>query len=187
MVQSDTFQMTTWNVTSYVKSSGNDAWYGRGWDGYVSVPNAILVLERGALPSVFDTGLGTYPSIRGTHNGTLRLNQTMVVNRMYTYSCFKTDGHSEYVAFYNSTTGEEIANGTWIGTYLGPYQWINFDEPFTLYKDIPYNYTIVTGSYPQIIHEPELITPDGKITCTKFTDANGKVYYDWIPAIKLYE
>ena len=23
-------------------------------------------------------------------------------------------------------------------------------------------------------------------TCDKFTDANGRVYYDWIPAIRLF-
>lgn len=46
MVDSDTFQMTTWDVASYVESSGNDAWYDRGWDDHVSVPNAILVLSN---------------------------------------------------------------------------------------------------------------------------------------------
>ena len=169
------------DVTSHLRASDNVV--GQGDDGDCMMPsNAFLVVEY-TLP--FDTGPGTHPSIRGTHEGTITLNHTMRVSRMYTYPCFKTDGHSEFVAFYNSTTGEEIANGTWIGTYLGPYQWINFDKPFTLYKDITYNYTIVTGSYPQIIHEHELTTSDGKITCTKFTDANGQIYYDWIPAIKL--
>ena len=48
-----------------------------------------------------------------------------------------------------------------------------------------YNYTIVTGSYPQIIHEPSKEVTGGNITCSSFVDANGKVYYDWIPAIKL--
>jgi len=49
-----------------------------------------------------------------------------------------------------------------------------------------YNYTIRTGSYPQIIHEPSFNATGGKITCTDFEDANGKTYTDWIPAIKLY-
>jgi len=48
-----------------------------------------------------------------------------------------------------------------------------------------YNYTIRTGSYPQIHHNRTLIVPNGEIMCTKFTDANGRVYYDWIPAIRL--
>jgi len=48
-----------------------------------------------------------------------------------------------------------------------------------------YNYTIVTGSYPQIIHEPEFNATGGTITCTAFTDINGRIYNDWIPAIRL--
>jgi len=48
-----------------------------------------------------------------------------------------------------------------------------------------YNYTIRTGSYPQIHHNRTLTVPNGEIMCTKFTDANGRVYYDWIPAIRL--
>ena len=28
--------------------------------------------------------------------------------------------------------------------------------------------------------------PDGEITCTKFIDANGKKYNDWISAIRLW-
>jgi len=45
MVDSNTFELNTWDVTSYVESSGNDAWYSRGGDDYISVTNAILVLE----------------------------------------------------------------------------------------------------------------------------------------------
>ena len=48
-----------------------------------------------------------------------------------------------------------------------------------------YNYTIRTGSYPQIHHTDALLIKNGWINCTKFIDANGKVYYDWIPAIRL--
>jgi parallel beta-helix repeat protein len=136
----------------------------------------------------FDTGapVNSYPSIRGTHNGTIKLNHTVTIYRMYTYPCFKTDGHSEFVAFYNSSTGAQVADGTWIGTYLGPYQWITFDKPFTLEAGVTYNYTIITGSYPQIIHQPSLTTPNGTIRCTKFTDANGKEHNNWVPAIRLW-
>ena len=49
-----------------------------------------------------------------------------------------------------------------------------------------YNYTIVTGSYPQIIHEPSWNAIGGVITCTEFVDVNGKRNVNWIPAIKLY-
>lgn len=50
-----------------------------------------------------------------------------------------------------------------------------------------YNYTIRTGSYPQIIHEPSFNATGGIITCTSFEDANGKVHTDWIPAIRLWK
>jgi hypothetical protein len=144
------------------------------------IPNESAILVAGD-----ETGPGTYPSIRGTHNGTITPSRDINVTKMYTYPCFKTDGHSEFVAFYNLTTKEEISNGTWIGTYLGPYQWITFNEPFTLYEGITYNYTIITGCYPQIIHKPTHHTDDGWINCTKFVDANGNEYNDWIPAIRL--
>jgi len=153
-------------------------------DNYNNTVNITLTVISESI--TFDTGPGTYPSIRGTHNGTIILNQTMEVHRIYTYPCFKTDGHSEYVAFYNNSgTSEEIANGTWIGTYLGSYQWITFDKSFTLKADVTYNYTIRTGCYPQIHHTHALDTGNGIITCTEFIDANSRVYNDWIPAIKL--
>jgi len=55
-----------------------------------------------------------------------------------------------------------------------------------LLKNHEYRYVIKTGSYLQIIHEPSKNVTGGTITCTNFTDANGRVYYDWIPAIKLF-
>jgi hypothetical protein len=134
---------------------------------------------------VFDTGEGTYPSIFGTHNGTIKPSPDVIVNKMYTYPCPGTGGHAEWVAFYNSTTDEEIANGTWEGYAVGDYHYIKFDKEFVLHEGVTYNYTIKTGSYPQIIHEHVFNTPDGEITCSSFVDANGKVYADWIPAIRL--
>ncbi|NQE06797.1 hypothetical protein C5S32_13075 [ANME-1 cluster archaeon GoMg1] len=62
---------------------------------------------------------------------------------------------------------------------------IMFLLPSTLEAET-YNYTIKTGSYPQIHHTPALPTANGGINCTEFRDANGKIYYGWIPAIKLY-
>lgn len=135
--------------------------------------------------TTFDTSEGTYPSIMGVHNGTIKPSHDLIVNKMYTYPCVETGGHSERVAFYNSTTGEEIANGTWKGYAVGGYHYIEFDKEFVLHEGITYNYTIKTGSYPQIIHEHVFNTPDGEITCSSFVDANGKVYDDWIPAIRL--
>ncbi len=76
-------------------------------------------------------------------------------------------------------------NASWSG-YDTDWHNITFDKPVVLLADEKYNFTIITGSYPQIHHNRTLTVPGGEITCTKFTDANGKVYYDWIPAIRLF-
>ena len=131
---------------------------------------------------IFDTGPGTYPSIFGTHNGTITPNQTMKVSKLYTYPCVGTGGHTEYARIWNSTL-EETAR--WDG-YKGDWHNISFNETFTLVANETYNYTIKTGSYPQIRHTPALPTANGWINCTEFRDANGKIYYGGIPAIKLY-
>ena len=134
---------------------------------------------------IFDTGEGTYPSIFGTHEGTLTPSKDIPVQKMYTYPCIGTGGHSEYVKIWNATW--EGIEAHWIG-YIEDYHNITFSEPFTLEAGEMYNYTIKTGSYPQIHHTDELEVEReaGTIRCTKFTDANGKVYSDWIPAIKLW-
>ena len=135
----------------------------------------------------FDTGPGAYPSIFGVHNGTITPANNVTANKMYTYSCAGTGGHSEYVAFYHAN-GTLIAEASWTG-YQGAddYHYIVFGGTFRLEADVTYNYTIETGSYPQIIREQNHTTSDGSlITCTKFIDANGKVYSDWIPAITLF-
>ena len=132
---------------------------------------------------VFDTDEGTYPSIFGTHEGTITPSQDIPVQKMYTYPCAGTGGHSEYVKIWNTTGWSTEA--TW-GGYIGDYHNIVFSEPFMLYAGETYNYIIETGSYPQIHHWDELEVEGGTIRCTKFTDANGKIYYDWIPAIKLW-
>ncbi len=131
-------------------------------------------------PSVFDTGAGTYPSIRGTHTGTITLNQTMTVHRMYTYPCAGTGGHTESIELYEN--GVLIANGTWNG-YQGHN--LTITPSVTLWEGYEYRYVIKTGSYPQIIHESRKKVTGGTITCTSFVDANGKIYTDWIPAIRL--
>jgi len=134
---------------------------------------------------IFDTGEGTYPSISGMHEGTITPSKDIPVQKMYTYPCIGTGGHSEYVKIWNATW--EGIEAHWIG-YIEDYHNITFSEPFTLEAGKMYNYTIKTGSYPQICHtdEFEVESGAGTIRCTKFTDANGKVYGDWIPAIKLW-
>jgi hypothetical protein len=47
-----------------------------------------------------------------------------------------------------------------------------------------YDYTIRTGSYPQIIHAANKTVAGGTITCDTFVDTNGNMYTDWIPAIR---
>ena len=140
--------------------------------------------------NIFDTGTPSnpYPSISGTHTGTIKPNKTITVNRLYTYPCAGTGGHTESIELYDEN-GKLIANGTWKG-YIGDYHNITIynisGAPYaTLLEDHEYNYTIRTGSYPQIHHNTSLLTPNGWINCTKFVDANGKIYDDWIPAIRL--
>ena len=142
-------------------------------------------------PQYFDTGKGAYPSIMGVHNGTIMPSDNITVNKMYTYPCAGTGGHTESIELYETETGELIANGTWNG-YKGDWHNITIHNVtgatyVMLLKGHEYNYTIRTGSYPQIIHEHEYDkATGGTITCTQFIDANGKVYTDRIPAIKLW-
>ncbi|MDI6810097.1 MAG: hypothetical protein QMD80_00190 [archaeon] len=110
---------------------------------------------------VFDTRAPTnpYPSIFGTHNGTIMPSHDVTVNKMYTYSCPGTGGHSEFVMIWNDTIGE-CAVAEWDG-YIGDYHNISFNKTLTLEKGVIYNYTIKTGSYPQIHHTNNLSTPAG--------------------------
>ena len=132
---------------------------------------------------VFDTGspANPYPSIMGNHTGTIKPNHTVIATRLYTYPCAGTGGHTEYARIGNKTWN---ATATWEG-YIGDWHNITFDKTIVLLANETYNYTIRTGSYPQIIHRDTLLTANGWINCTEFTDANGKIYYDWIPAIRL--
>ena len=136
---------------------------------------------KGALLS-FDTGNGTYPSISGTHTGTIIPYSDINVSKLYTYSCPGTGGHSEYVWIHGGGVNE---TASWNG-YRGDWHNISFARSFTLRAGVKYNYTIITGSYPQIIHEDRKEVKGGIITCNQFTDANGRTYNNWIPAIRLW-
>ncbi len=129
-----------------------------------------------------DTGAGGYPSISGTHNGTITPNRTIKVQKLYTYPGIGTGGHTEYAKIYNESWS--IETSPWAG-YTGDWHNILFTDSFKLSANAEYNYTIITGSYPQIHHKNTLLTTNGWINCTEFVDANGKIYDDWIPAIKL--
>jgi hypothetical protein len=130
----------------------------------------------------FDTGPGTYPSVFGTHNGTIKPNQRLNVSNLYTYPCVGTGGHTEYARIYNESG--TIAEARWHG-YESDWHTLSFNETFVLYENETYYYTIHTGSYPQVHHISALQTVNGWITCTSFEDANGNVHTDWIPAIRL--
>ncbi len=168
-------------VTGYLNASVNIA--GQGDNGDCMMPsNAFLVVEYKEEIFDFDTGHGTYPSIPGVHKGNITPKHDIVVNKMYTYPCEGTGGHSESVRIY----GYDIdINGTWNG-YHGDYHNITFPHQFTLFANHTYNYTIRTGSYPQIHHTAELEVDGGTIRCTEFIDANGRRYNNWIPAIRWY-
>lgn len=85
---------------------------------------------------------------------------------------------------WNETTGD-CAIAEWNG-YIGDYHNLSFNQTLRLQEGIIYSYIIKTGSYPQIIHAPYKHVIGGNITCTEFVDANGKVYHDRIPAIRLF-
>ena len=106
---------------------------------------------------------------------------------MYTYPCAGTGGHTESIELYENNT--LIANGTWNG-YQNDWRNITIYNVngacyVMLLKYHEYNYTIITGSYPQIHHTDRLEIDDGVVTCTSFVDAKGKIYYNRIPAIRL--
>ena len=155
--------------------------YYTGDAGYCSA-NETFPIEVAPQPICFDTGPGTYPSIFGTHNGTIKPNQTINVSKLYTYPCAGTGGHSEHVKIWNESG--IVAEAYWKG-YREDWHNVTFPESFTLVANETYNYTIRTGSYPQIHRTPALPTKNGWINCTLFVDVNGKIYDDWIPAIKL--
>ncbi len=143
---------------------------------------SFTVLSEEAYPFDTDSPENPYPSIHGIHNGTITPNKTIMVSRLYTYPCAGTGGHSEYIRIWNNSGWNRTA--TWNGYKDDRYN-ITFEQSFALQPEVEYYYTIITGSYPQIYHTDNLSTPAGFITCSEFIDANGKVYKDWIPAIRL--
>ncbi len=151
-------------------------------DGATNATSQAIAISEGL---VFDTGTGTYPSIAGTHTGTITTNVTINVSKLYTYPCAGTGGHTEHVIIANNT-GFILAEADWDGYHVDSHT-ITFDSSFTLVANETYSYTIRTGSYPQIIHADSKTVAGGTITCTSFVDTNGNEYEAWIPAIRLGE
>lgn len=131
----------------------------------------------------FVTPKGSYPSIAGTHKGTITPSHDISVSILKTRACESTGGHTKSIKI---TNGKDIWAATWNG-YNGEYGTLEFETVFTLEAGIVYNYTMVTGSYPQIIHVDRLEVPAGVITCDSFVDVNGKVYKEGIPSVRLGE
>ncbi|MBN1455934.1 MAG: hypothetical protein JW945_06770 [Methanomicrobia archaeon] len=148
------------------------------WSSEVMVNLTILPFDPFR---IFDTGPGSYPSIAGTHNGTLRPNHSMLVSRLHTYPCPGTGGHAEYVHIYGNGLDE---NATWNG-YHDDWHTIIFTEPFILHGGTTYNYELRSGSYPQILNVSSKMVTGGLITCSSFVDANGNACVARIPAIQL--
>ena len=168
---------TEWNVyaDSYNLDNNVTTPYSDGWCTQISYGN-IFDTEAPANP---------YPSISGNHTGTITPSCNIPFSRLYTYPCAGTGGHTEFVKIWNNSGFN--ATATWDG-YNGDWQNIAFNDIIMLYENETYNYTIRTGSYPQIHHtgELEVASGAGTITCEEFVDANGKRYSSWIPAIKLF-
>ncbi|MCW7080948.1 MAG: DUF4430 domain-containing protein [Candidatus Methanospirare jalkutatii] len=173
-------------AAEYVVEDGDVVtWY---WSSMNMTPEnspKVLIINVTVAPNEFDTGRGTYPSIPGTHYGTIIPSRNITVNRIYSYPCAGTGGHIEYVKIWNETTGE-CAFAQWNGYHIADYHNLSFNTTLTLKKGVIYNYIIKTGSYPQIIHAHYKQVNGGNITCTLFRDANGKEYDDWIPAFRLW-
>ena len=150
-------------------------------EGATNSTTKIITVYSGA---IFDCGepKDPYPSIMGVHRGTIKPNHTVIATKLYTYPCPGTGGHTEHARIWNATWE---ATATWEG-YAGDWHNISFDKTVVLFAGETYFYEIRTGSYPQIHHTDALLTANGWINCTEFKDANGKVYHDWIPAIKLF-
>jgi len=107
--------------------------------------------------NIFDTGPSEnpYPSIMGNHTGTITPNKIIEVSKLYTYPCTGTGGHTEYARIYNDSWSIETL--PWEG-YGGDWHNLSFTEPFKLYADEEYKFTLITGSYPQVHHNTSLHT-----------------------------
>jgi len=144
-------------------------------------PCTITILYK----SYIDTGQSPnpYPSIFGTHNCTIIPANDITANKIFVYPCVGTGGHAEYVRIWGNGVD---AHATWNGYGGEDWNILHFNRTFTLEAGKEYNFTIKTGSYPQIFHEEVLETLDGSIVrCKEFVDANGK-RHKWIPAFKIY-
>lgn len=180
------YQQDAYNFVNNYKDDDSIYYYAR-YKGYKSYQTSIINVKKGGTKCDFGfpfslgfvTSKGSYPSIAGTHKGTITPNVNITVSSLYTYPCAGTGGHAKYI----SLNGEEA---TWDG-YNGEWSILTFDNSFVLEKNKTYEYEIRTGSYPQIIHKDRLEVPGGIITCSEFVDVNGKIYSNKILVMRLGE
>ena len=85
--------------------AGGHIYYWQGsptTEKWVCGGNAFYMFEFQELSFDTDTPLNPYPSISGTHNGTLKLNQTIEVSKLYTYPCDGTGGIQNMLKYITS-------------------------------------------------------------------------------------
>ncbi|MFV9676957.1 MAG: fibronectin type III domain-containing protein, partial [Methanosarcinales archaeon] len=77
--------------------------------------------------AVFDTEApaNPYPTISGTHNGTITPTKTIEVALLYTYPCAGTGGHSKYVKIWNNSDWNVTARWE---RYSGDWHNISFGD-----------------------------------------------------------
>ena len=182
------YQQDAYNLPNGYKD-GDTISYCVSFNGYELEKTTTIDISKGGtkLNFVFPfclgfvTPKGSYPSIAGTHKGTITPKANINVSVVDVRSCVGTGGHINYIKI----TGDGISSEAIWNGYNNDYNALEFNSSIILEKDKTYAYEIETGSYPQIIHTDRLEVPAGVITCNSFVDVNGKVYYDWIPSIKL--
>ena len=96
---------------------------GRIGDDDMMANGEIVVAGAPGVPVIPIFGTKTpanpYPSISGTHTGTITPIRDVNISKLYTYPCSGTGGHTESIELYENNT--LIANGTWTG-YKGDTQ-----------------------------------------------------------------
>jgi len=97
----------------------------------IIIPVNLTVLPREV--GYFDTSQSAnpYPSIPGTHNGTLTPFCDLTVRKLYTYACPGTGGHTEYAAFYYPN-GTLLAEAYWKG-YDGDWHNLSFNTQYAVH------------------------------------------------------
>ena len=84
----ETDECGIWDTPYSIDSDADNHPLMQPWENYFELPE-----------NIFDTGApaNPYPSISGTHYGTIMPNQTITVNKLYTYPCKGTGGHTESI------------------------------------------------------------------------------------------